>query len=173
MLTLWSVRSVWRRLLCLVLRREPRVLGRCLQCGRCCREIVLCHDGRWITSLKRFRELLERDPEYERLEPRERDEAGRILFRCSWLGADGRCTGYEDRLPLCRNHPSPGLWLRGVDLPRACGYRLSGPELFGFLRRRHPNHEQRFERVLDLERDRAKGANALHGLRSRETDEES
>jgi hypothetical protein len=173
MLTEWAFRSLWRRLLCLLTRCAPRVTGHCLQCGRCCREIVLCHDGRWVTSPRRFAELLALEPGYERLEPRGRDADGRLLFSCSWLGADRRCRCHEDRLPLCRRYPSPTLWLRGVDLPRSCGYRLEGPDLFGFLRGERPKTERTFDRVLDREREQAEARNAEPHDRSPDSDEES
>lgn len=154
----WAVRSFWRRLLCLLTGRGPVVSGHCLQCGRCCREIVLNTDGRWIRSPAQFHALLARHPDYERLEPRGRDADGRMLFTCSWLTPEGKCRCHEGRMALCRSHPSPTLWLRGVDLPRTCGYRLSGPELFGFLRRRGTAPTESFGAVLDRERTRVGSA---------------
>lgn len=173
MLTLWGVRSVWRRLLCRLTGREPQILGRCLQCGRCCREIVLCHAGQWIIHPQQFEDLLLSDPGFERMERIGRDADGRLLFRCSWQGADGKCQSYEDRLPLCRSHPGPSLWLRGVDLPRSCGYRLTGPSLFGFLRSERPAVSEPFHKVLQREQTEARTRSTAKPDRNRDENEES
>ncbi|MEF2144128.1 MAG: YkgJ family cysteine cluster protein [Desulfovibrionaceae bacterium] len=155
MLTVWAWKSLWRRFLCLVTRRAPELTGSCLQCGRCCRTIVLRSHGRWITSKRHFERLLTEDPGFERLEIRDRDEAGRIVFRCSWLAKDNRCLCYEDRLPMCRNHPTPLLWLRGVDLPPTCGYALRGPGLADLLPWRRPSGPfPSFDKVLEEEQNR-------------------
>ncbi|MDD4732756.1 MAG: YkgJ family cysteine cluster protein [Desulfovibrio sp.] len=161
MLTVWTARSWWRRLLCLVTRQQPRVEGHCLQCGNCCREIVLCEHGKWIKTRRHFRRLMEKQPGYERMQIIGRDDDGRLLFSCSWLGNDGRCRCYQDRLPLCRNHPMPSLWLKGVDLPASCGYTLTGPSLTGLLRRRPLDQagKPRFSDVLDREQQQAATSN--------------
>ncbi|SKA85410.1 hypothetical protein SAMN02745704_01858 [Paucidesulfovibrio gracilis DSM 16080] len=175
MLTVWAARSLWRRLLCLLTRQKPRVEGHCLQCGSCCREIALCDSGHWVRTRRHFRQLMEKQPGYERLNMVGRDTDGRILFRCSWLAPDGRCRCYRDRLPLCRNHPSPSLWLRGVDLPDSCGYTLTGPTLSGLLRRKTPtwdNPPDQFNDVLQQERkSRAKSdGNGTEGAVEAEKD---
>lgn len=173
MLTLWAVRSYWRRLLCLITGRKPRVEGHCLQCGRCCREIVICDSGHWIRTQRQFHALLQDSPGYERMEPVGRDDDGRITFSCSWLGRNGSCLHYEDRLPLCRDHPGPILWLRGVDLPRTCGYRLTGPSLFGFMRRERPLNTVPFRDVLEQERARKGNAALPRSQDNAEADEGS
>lgn len=151
--TNWAWNAMYRRLKRVVFRREAEVRGKCLCCGRCCREIVLHVGGRWIRSKRQFERDKAKDGDLERFFIKGKDEDGRIIFGCSWLTEEGLCRDYEHRLDLCRNHPGVSLYYSGVVLPRYCGYTLKGPgpgNLFGKLLPGRPGPS--FQAALDSAR---------------------
>jgi Fe-S-cluster containining protein len=69
-------------------------------------------------------EAMARNPFYtSRLAP------GAHLYTCDRLGADGRCTAYEERPLVCRGYPWYGEAPRELPLPDPeCGYREHLPD---------------------------------------------
>lgn len=133
--TAWAWFALFRRMWRVVTGLEVRVVGECKGCGRCCREIVLHSSGRWIRTERHFEREKQKDSALERFRPLDTDDDGRIIFGCSLLRDDGLCGDYENRLPLCRNHPNPGLYYSGVTLAPYCGYRFKQPGLRALLGR--------------------------------------
>ena len=99
-----------------VFRQQAKVLGQCRCCGRCCQEIVLHIDGKWIRNKRQFEKLQQSDEELQRFYIKTKDHDGRLVFGCSWLTEEGLCKDYEHRLALCKAHPTPSLYLHGVEL---------------------------------------------------------
>jgi hypothetical protein len=75
-------------------------------------------------------------PEYNRFVSIGRDSQGYLLFRCSWCMADGSCSDYERRLPLCRNYPESSLIFAGGRLLPGCGYSFAEVVPFAKVLRR-------------------------------------
>ncbi|MFW5837759.1 MAG: YkgJ family cysteine cluster protein [Desulfovibrionaceae bacterium] len=117
---------VWlKRKLSLWLRgRELYVAGRCRMCGDCCRELTLVIDGAPFHNVKEFKRVLKEHPDYERLRIVGRDAADNLVFTCDWLTPEGLCKDHENRLDLCRGHPSLSIYFRGGDLAEHCGFRF-------------------------------------------------
>jgi hypothetical protein len=99
--------------------------GRCLCCGRCCKEIYLSMTPgqarsrlfvgffrRWFAWLFAF--------EFIRFDR----EAPALVFRCLKQRADGRCGNYFWRPPLCRNYPLLDYFKKPCFLP-GCGFTSS------------------------------------------------
>jgi hypothetical protein len=106
-------------------RRRIRIRGRCEACGECCRRLVLWHRGRPVREEPEFEALVRKDPfTYSRFRPEARNSDGDLVFACSKLGADGRCTVYADRPVLCRRYPEPRMFLHGARLPRECSFEV-------------------------------------------------
>lgn len=101
------------------------VTGSCKGCGNCCRNINLEGTKGWLRSEEAFRLLVEKHPEYKRLEIIGRDEQGFLLFCCSWCTPQGVCSDYEKRLDICRNFPESSLVFTGGRLPAHCGYHFT------------------------------------------------
>jgi uncharacterized protein len=109
-------------------RGRVQIRGRCEACGECCRQIVLSSDGQPLRDAAGFERLLARDEAtYGRFVPQGRNGAGDLLFRCTKLGEDGRCTVHAERPPLCRRYPEPRMFLDGGALPQACTYEVVFP----------------------------------------------
>lgn len=96
--------------------------GRCLQCGNCCRKIILTMtpaqiksrfftdlSARWISWLFGFK-LVEIDRVNHSL-----------AFSCKHLTAEGKCDVYAWRPNVCRNYPLVDYFEKPTFLP-GCGY---------------------------------------------------
>jgi hypothetical protein len=143
----WTFRKIRLRLL----RREVCVTGRCLQCGRCCRNILLVNGVGLVRSKKQFQNIVENDPEMGRFHISGRDSSGNLTFTCDWLAEDNTCKDHENRLDLCRDFPSVSVYFRGGTTGPHCGFRFQEVKPFDKTLRRHLRLQQR-----EAE-DRAKG----------------
>ena len=101
------------------------VTGSCHGCGSCCSAICLEGDKGWLRSENTFHRIVEKYPEYGRFIVIGRDTQGFLLFRCTWCTAEGTCSSYEERLPLCRRYPESSLVFAGGRLLTGCGYRFA------------------------------------------------
>jgi Fe-S-cluster containining protein len=113
----------------------------CNQCGACCRVLTLSQSPEEIRATAAVTsvlgipsdsafaahhwhpltraEAMQRNPFYVSRLP-----ADAHLYWCDRLGADGRCTAYEERPLVCRGYPWYGERPRDMELPDAdCGYR--------------------------------------------------
>lgn len=145
--------GLFRRFRSLVLRRPVRITGQCKMCGRCCRDILLKYEGKWLRSEKQYRAMLEKLPLYSRFEPVGDDGFGCMTFTCRSLGSDNWCTNYEDRPSLCRNYPSKSLYYQGGGLRSECGFSFSAVTFRDAIFRRLAWRTD-FSRVLDKELER-------------------
>lgn len=106
-------------------RRQVKLRGRCEACGECCTRLVLWHREAPVQTLQTFAELVEVDPfTYGRFQPHDINADGDLLFQCSKLDEDGRCTVYLERPVICRRYPDPRMFLRGGSLPENCTYQV-------------------------------------------------
>ena len=115
------IRHLWLKLR----GKTIMVTGNCHGCGRCCSAICLEGDEGWLRSEKSFQRIVDKYPEYGRFTVIGRDTQGFLLFRCTWCTAEGTCSAYEERLPLCRRYPESSLVFAGGRLLPGCGYRFA------------------------------------------------
>ena len=117
-------------------------MGACTGCGACCRVIVLDAAPREVQQMAALTRVLGIPSDHvfaaEHWRPLTREEAMRLnpfytarlapdahLYSCDRLGADGRCTVYEERPLVCRGYPWYDRPAR--DMPLAdpdCGYAI-------------------------------------------------
>ncbi len=97
--------------------------GACICCGECCKLLAMSVPGYW----RRFSPLIMLSIWYYEEWHGFRFEGfrphGWLLFSCSRLGEDGRCTAYARRPVICREYPSPYSRLR-PEIPEDCGFRI-------------------------------------------------
>lgn len=118
----YSLRGLCHYLWLKVRGKTVMVTGTCHGCGRCCREISLEGAEGWLRSEQSFQRIVEKYPEYDRFVIIGKDSQGFLLFSCTWCSAEGTCSDYENRLPLCRNYPESSLLFVGGRLLTGCGY---------------------------------------------------
>jgi len=80
-------------------------LGKCKQCGQCCRQITLKIDNDFITSEELFLKLKSWQPHYNHFFISGKLENGVLLFTCKSLGDDNLCKDYWKRSLFCRHYP--------------------------------------------------------------------
>jgi uncharacterized protein len=111
-----------------MLRVVDKLLGRkmrrgsCLQCGRCCRSLILVDRGRPIRDEEHLARYAKRHPWARNLVPVGRDEEGMLHLSCSKLGEDNRCTIHRLRPKECREYPQESMSRYGGELLLGCGY---------------------------------------------------
>jgi hypothetical protein len=143
--------GLFRRFRSLVLRREVRVVGRCNGCGRCCRSLLLCHEGRWLRSRRQFERLSARTTDFFRFSLVGRSADGFLLFDCTWLRDDNLCSCHEARPALCRNYPSKSLYYQGGQTLDDCGFSFEAVTFRDVLFGRKPFKPADFSAVLRRE----------------------
>lgn len=129
--------------------KKVRIEGGCAMCGRCCNRISLEANGRWLTSVAQFERLIDRNPEFSRFSPVDRDDCGFLLFTCSWYSDNGVCRDHENRLGICRDFPHTSLYFSGANVPRGCGYRFKAVVPFTDVLQQEMNEHQKKETYTD------------------------
>lgn len=99
--------------------------GNCLQCGTCCQSINIEGPKGWIRKEHEFYAIIANRPEYDRFFITGRDDFGYLLFCCTKLTNQQKCSCYEDRLPMCKKYPDKSLAFVGGVLPQDCGYKIT------------------------------------------------
>ena len=120
----YTMRGMFRALRCFLLKREPVTRGVCLQCGACCRNLLLHVDGHWIRDKSDLHKLHEAYPEFRKFRDTGKRASGVILLSCDWLTEDNTCAHYEDRPAICKAHPTPTIWFAGAEFPASCGFHI-------------------------------------------------
>jgi hypothetical protein len=93
----------------------------CLVRGECCRAFTLLLKGTPVSGDKALEEAKKELPEWAPFFHL-MDRAGASYFSCRNLRPDGRCGAYESRPKVCRDYPSPSLFVT-TGLKAGCGYR--------------------------------------------------
>lgn len=122
-----SVRKAIARLL----GRSYIRIGRCNNCGSCCRLVSLFVDGRHVATDEDFADVCQVFPEYQRFYVAGLDPQGQPVFTCKYLNDRNYCTDYKNRPHICRKYPGPGIFLKGGRLMPGCGYQLIPVSDFG------------------------------------------
>jgi Fe-S-cluster containining protein len=131
--------------------RYYRRTGQCTECGQCCTNIYLIQAGEPVKTLEAFQALQKFNSDYAFFKPIDETETG-LLFHCTRLGEDNRCTRYDDRPGFCRNYPDEHIPMRGGVLPEECGYvfELRKPfrEILEQTARKKPSWVERVRNAL-------------------------
>ncbi len=119
----FSIKGFIRFIKLKLLRKEIVISGSCRMCGACCRKLNLDIGGSWVSSYEKFRELVEKNPDYERFEITGKDRNNLLEFRCTWLKEDGTCKNHDQRLDICREFPDKTMFFMDGQLPKGCGFK--------------------------------------------------
>ena len=119
--------------------------GSCNGCGACCKVLVLEQSPEEVRQMAALTRVLGIPSDHifaaEHWRPLTRAEATALnpfytsrlpadaqLYTCDRLGADGRCTVYEERPLVCRGYPWYGQAPREMPLADPeCGYAVDLP----------------------------------------------
>lgn len=145
--------AIFRRFRAWVLRRDVEIIGQCKLCGDCCHDILLSDKNRWLKTDKQYKALCETDPRYKRFVNTGKNEFGQMIFSCS-KQENNICTCYEDRMAICRQHPSKSLYYQGGWLRRECGYSFKTTTFRDVFMRRKRARMPKFEDVLKQEKEK-------------------
>lgn len=104
--------------------REMAVMGACMMCGRCCRQLNLSYKDKWLRKEKEFERLFLTHEEFMRFRVTGRTAEGLLIFECDKITEEGLCGDHEGRPALCREYPLPELVFTGGELLDHCGYEL-------------------------------------------------
>ena len=115
-------------------KETNRITGECLQCGRCCQNLILYSKGKPVKTLKSFYALLKKHPFYANfnLIPSKKENSP-LHFSCSCLQSNNTCGQYENRPEICRKYPSSSMFIHGGNLLKDCGYRVLSREFHTIL----------------------------------------
>ena len=142
--------GLFRRFRSRVLNSPVQRVGQCRLCGRCCRDILLKYEGKWLRRDKDYRAMLEALPAYARFEHTGYDDQGFMTFTCKSLGRDNLCAAYGKRPSLCRSYPSDSLYYQGGSLRADCGYSFRAETFRDAITRRLARKND-FPQVLNKE----------------------
>lgn len=103
----------------------PRVRGDCIQCGKCCRSLILTRKGQPVYEMRDFEILMRQDKKtYHRFYPDEEQSEGfPLTFSCIYQKGN-LCSDHENRPKLCRTYPHRSIFKLGAELEEGCGYRI-------------------------------------------------
>ena len=103
-------------------------VGKCLQCGKCCREIY----SRDTFTEKEFKFMQFIYPPYRRFYIKNKDNLGNLVFACKYVQPDGKCAVYAKRPKFCKTYPIP-KHNYSLTMPEGCGYKFVKKEFKEFL----------------------------------------
>ena len=117
--------------------------GKCLKCGRCCKDIGILLDGVKISKEEEFNKLVKEEPVYSIFEKIGETHDNSWVFKCSKLKENNKCGIHLLRPIICRGYPHSFLGSLGARLHEGCGYKLFAPLDF----------EEIFKKAIGTKRD--------------------
>ena len=105
-----------------------KVVGQCLKCGKCCREIR--SNGLKNEKEIKFMQIL--FPWYKRFYILRTDENENLVLSCKFLGSDGKCQTYKTRPFVCRNYPKKTINFN-AEMIDGCGYKVIKKDFKDYL----------------------------------------
>ncbi|HPY96608.1 MAG TPA: YkgJ family cysteine cluster protein [Candidatus Cloacimonadota bacterium] len=109
-----------------------KITGHCLQCGQCCLNLIIVHDGEAIRDPSIFAKIKHTDPFYQNITFNKVCDAGFARFSCNYL-VDHRCSIYKSRPEVCKHYPSVAMFKHGGHLLPGCGYHIEPRKPFSFF----------------------------------------
>lgn len=124
--------------------------GQCHQCADCCKDISLLYRKAPILSISQFRDIQQRDSDYQIFEPLTHlaylaDEP--LRFRCIHIDENNQCGIYSNRPTLCRMYPSENTLLLGGELSKQCGYQFEALQKFESVLKKTRRTQQFKDRI--------------------------
>ena len=107
-------------------KRKYFRVGKCLRCGKCCRNIGILLEGKKIKKMEQFEELVKKEPEYKIFKAHGKAQDGTIIFSCTKQNGN-LCSMHDKRPEICRDYPDLYLMYTGAELMKGCGYTLIPP----------------------------------------------
>jgi len=113
-----------------IMRKRYIRRGKCKGCGRCCQEIYVRHEKKFIQDEETFNNLQRIHPFYSYLKIREKTETG-LVFECTKLDkTTGKCKIYWFRPMICKLYPLEEIFMLGGVISEDCGFRFEPIEKF-------------------------------------------
>ena len=115
-----------------ILKRKYYRIGKCAQCGCCCENIYVRHNGQVIKTKEEFLNIQKTDNYsfYKHINIINQDDFG-LVFACNKFDKEKRlCTDHKNRPSICRNYPSEEIYSFGAQLQDKCGFRFEPIEKF-------------------------------------------
>ena len=109
-----------------ILKKKYYRIGKCAQCGCCCENIYVRHQGKVIQTQEEFEEIKKNDSYsfYRHISVINKDDFG-LVFSCNKFDKEQRlCKDHKNRPSICKNYPSEEIFSFGAQLQNECGYRF-------------------------------------------------
>ncbi|KPA15441.1 protein belonging to Uncharacterized protein family UPF0153, partial [Candidatus Magnetomorum sp. HK-1] len=124
-------------------KKKVSVNGSCIKCGSCCLLLNICEEGKWVSTSRHLKKILNDNPEYKRLKITGKNERGTLNFSCTWLNPDNTCKDYNNRLDICRDFPEKMAFFQKGLLPEGCGYEVSINDSFEYVLQKQVKREKK------------------------------
>ena len=115
-----------------ILKKRYYRFGSCSQCGCCCENIYVRHNGKVILNEEEFENIKITDNYcfYKHITIIGKDDFG-LIFSCNKFDKEKRlCTDHKNRPSICKNYPSEEIFSFGAQLQDKCGYSFEPIEKF-------------------------------------------
>ena len=115
-----------------ILKNRYYRFGKCAQCGGCCENIYVRHNGKVILDEEEFKNIQKTDNYsfYKHITIIGKDDFG-LIFSCDKFDKEHRlCTDHKNRPPICKNYPSEEIFSFGAQLQEDCGFRFEPIQSF-------------------------------------------
>lgn len=117
--------NIWHNFYRKIFKPKIKITGKCLCCGKCCKNIILTYKKQPVTDKKQFNSLKAKKSFYKRFSPIYKDHKNQIIyFNCSFL-KDNKCSDHKNRPTICREYPSTLMFSKGGKLLSECGYKIT------------------------------------------------
>lgn len=108
-------------------------IGKCKNCGKCCRHVYLRDGGKLVNSFEQCLILIEKDSRFNQFIAKGKNEFGELYFGCKNVDLKNKCKIYKTRPMLCRTYPEIGMLRYGAVPKIDCGfsfvYRITGKKI--------------------------------------------
>ena len=118
-----SLEVAMQRLFARVVPPRYVVVGECVKCGKCCKEIVF-NPPKFVKNTWLLRFFIVFHKITHNFSVVGRGAEGEIYFSCGHLKADGRCGSHKTRPYICRNFPVVPFFEPPKILPY-CSYQVA------------------------------------------------
>ena len=113
-----------------ILKKTYYRSGKCLGCGKCCKQIYVRHVKNVVQTEEEFQHLRKLHPFYTYLKVVGKDEIG-LIFECTNLDDEThKCKIHKKRPGICRRYPQEAIFMMGGALAEECGYKFTPIESF-------------------------------------------
>ncbi len=113
------------RFLLMIYPSNIKLSGKCDMCGNCCRSLALTFGGKFIRSEKIFHFAQKFFPEYRYFKILYKENNGDLVFYCTKIGDNNKCTIYDERPIFCREYPTRSIIKYYGRFPENCGYKVT------------------------------------------------